>query len=80
MAFGNNLDGAIDHFDGGLVVNRVRRHPHPGGPSFGVDHGKVRKYLEIHVRKYRKIDQSQRFIAAGGWLLVFLMPAEVSRI
>jgi hypothetical protein len=34
MAFGDNFDDAIDHFDGGLIVNRVRRHRYPGGQSF----------------------------------------------
>jgi hypothetical protein len=24
MAFGDDFGGAVDHFDGGLVVNRVR--------------------------------------------------------
>jgi hypothetical protein len=28
MAFGDNFDGTIGHFDGGLVVNRVTRHRH----------------------------------------------------
>ena len=25
MAFGDDLDGSVDHFDGGLVVNRIRQ-------------------------------------------------------
>src|SRR5689334_15044917 len=31
---GDDLDCAVDHFDGGLVVNRITRHRHAGGPSF----------------------------------------------
>ena len=34
MAFGDDFDCSIDHFDGGLIVNRVRRHRYPGGPFF----------------------------------------------
>ena len=57
-----------DHFDGGLIVNRVPRHRHAGGPFFCVGHGIVRHVLVIQVRKHRKINQSQRFIATGGRL------------
>ena len=69
MAFGDNFDCAIDHFDGGLIVNRVRRHRLPGGPFFCVSHGIVRTLWVIQVRKQRKINQSQRSIVAMGRLL-----------
>jgi hypothetical protein len=26
VPLGDDLDGAVDHFDGGLIVNRVRRY------------------------------------------------------
>jgi hypothetical protein len=41
-------------FDGGLIVNRVPRHRHAGGPFFCVSHGIVRQVLVIQVRKHRK--------------------------
>ena len=65
-AFRDNFNRPIDHFEGGLIVNRVARHPHPGGSSFRVCQGIVRQHLVIQVRKHRKIDQSQRFIATSG--------------
>ena len=33
MALGDHFDDAIDHFDGGLIVNNIRRHIHLPGPS-----------------------------------------------
>ena len=36
MAFGDHFDCSADHFDGGLIVNRVRRTWDVGRPSFGV--------------------------------------------
>jgi hypothetical protein len=58
MALGDNFDCSVDHFDGGLIVNRVRRHRPLGGPFFCVGHGIVRTLGEIQVRKQRKINQS----------------------
>ncbi len=34
MAFGDNFDVAVDHFDGGLIVDRVRRTRDAGPPIF----------------------------------------------
>ena len=66
MAFGDHFDDAIAHFDGRLIVNRVRRHQPPGGPFFRVGQGICRTLWVIQVRKQRKINQSQRSIVAGG--------------
>jgi hypothetical protein len=32
VPLGDDFDGTIGHFDGGLIVNRVPRHRHAGGP------------------------------------------------
>jgi hypothetical protein len=68
MAFGDNFDGVVDHFDSGLIVDRVARHRHAGGPSFCVCHSVFRQVLVIQVRKDREVNDSQRFIATGGRL------------
>ena len=70
MALGDDLDGAVDRFDGGLIVNRVRRHRHHGGPSFCVGQGILRGPLVIQVRKKRKINEPQRSVVAGGQVIV----------
>jgi hypothetical protein len=38
VLLGNDLDGVVDHFDGGLVVDRVRRTCDTGRPSFCAGH------------------------------------------
>jgi hypothetical protein len=43
MAFGDNFDDAINHLYSGLIVNRVGRHWHAGGPFFSVGQGIVRQ-------------------------------------
>ena len=71
ITFGDDFNCSIYYLDGGLFVNCIRRHPYPGSPIFGVGHGVVRQHLVIKVRKDRKINQAQRFIATsattGGW-------------
>ena len=62
MAFGDNFDDAIDHFYGGLVVNRIGRHWNLGSHSFHVGRGTFRMILVIQVRKQRKVNQSQPLI------------------
>ena len=57
MPLGDDFDGTIGHFDGGLIVNRVPRHRHASGPFSCVGHGIVRQILVIQVRKQRKIKQ-----------------------
>src|SRR6266511_5859157 len=59
MAFGHDVDGAVDHSDGSVVVNRVGRHWYLGGHSFHVGRGTFRVVLVIQVRKQRKVNQSQ---------------------
>ena len=39
VPLGDNFDGAIGHFYGGLIVNRVRRHWYRGGHFFQVGRG-----------------------------------------
>ena len=38
MPLGDDLDGPVDHFNGGLVVDRVRRTRQTGRPAFRVLH------------------------------------------
>src|SRR6266508_223669 len=64
----DDLAGPVGHCDGGLIVNRVRRHLPAGGPLFCVGHRVLRQVLVIQVRKHRKADHPQRFIATGGRL------------
>src|SRR6266576_2773724 len=68
VPFGDDLDGTISHLDGGLIVNRVPRHRHPGGPRFCVGHGVLRQVLVIQVRKHRELNQAQPAVATGGRL------------
>jgi hypothetical protein len=56
MAFRDNFDSSVDHYDGGLVVNRVGRHWYLGGHSFHVGRGTFRVVLVIQVRKQRKVN------------------------
>jgi hypothetical protein len=65
MALGDDFDDAIDHFDGSLIVDRIRRYWYPGGPFFCVGHGVVRHIRVIQVRKQRKVNQSQHSVAAA---------------
>ncbi len=38
MPFGDDLNGAVDYFDGRLIVYCVRGHRQPTGPFFCVRH------------------------------------------
>src|SRR5438874_12745443 len=53
VPLGDDVDGAVDHLDGGLIVNRVRRYWYPGGPSFDVGQRGVRHVLALEVRTSR---------------------------
>src|SRR5205809_521142 len=64
MPLGNDFDGAVGHFDGGLIVDRVCGHWYVGGPSFYVGESRIRHVLALQVRKQREINESQRSIAA----------------
>ena len=66
MPLGDDFDGAVGHFYGGLIVNRVRRHWYIGGSSFCVGQGILRESLVIQVHKLRKINQPQANIVTGG--------------
>jgi hypothetical protein len=58
VPFGDYLKGAVDHFDGRLIVYCVRRDRDPGRPLFYVGQGSVRHVLAIEVRIEREIHQS----------------------
>src|SRR5262249_2022167 len=65
VPLGDDLDGAVDHFDGGLIVDRVSRYCYPGGPLFGVGQGAFRQIVGIQVRQQRKVHESQQSVAAA---------------
>src|SRR5215207_829310 len=54
VSLGDDFDGAVGDLYGCLIVNRIRRYWYPGGPSFCVGHGVVRKVLVIQVRERSK--------------------------
>src|SRR5690349_56338 len=68
MPFGNDFDGVVDHFDGGLVVDRVRRPPETGRPFFCGRHGVLWQELVVNVREDREVDNAQCAVVTGGWL------------
>lgn len=68
MPFGDNFDLSVDHTDGGLIINCIRRPLHPGGPSFCISHCIMRQHLVIQMREHCKIDKPQRFITTVGWI------------
>jgi Transposase IS66 family len=70
VPLGDDFDGAVDHVYRGLIVNRVRRHWYPGGPSFYVGQRGIRQVLALKVRKQREINQPQRSVAAGERIMV----------
>jgi hypothetical protein len=47
VPLGYDVDGAVGHFDGGLVVDRIRRTWDAGGPFFCVGHGVLRQEFVI---------------------------------
>src|SRR5687768_17159108 len=55
VTLGDDFDGTVGHFDGGLVVHRVGGHRHTGGPPFCVGHRVLRQVGVVQVRKYRKV-------------------------
>src|SRR5438067_208175 len=60
---GDDFDGTVDDFDGGLVVDRIRRPRQAGGPPFGSGHGVCRQVRVFDVREDRKIDHAQRSVS-----------------
>src|SRR5947209_17817656 len=63
VPLGDDFGGTVNHLDGGLIVDRVRRDWYPGGPLFNVVEGSVRKVLVIQVRIQREVDQPQCSVA-----------------
>jgi hypothetical protein len=47
MAFGNNFDFPVDHFDGGLIVDCVPRYRHASSPFLCFGHGIGRQTFMI---------------------------------
>src|SRR4029077_11839298 len=45
VPLGDDFGGAVGHFEGGLIVNRIRRMWDPGRPSFCLGHGIARHFL-----------------------------------
>jgi hypothetical protein len=69
VALGDDFDGAVGHFDGGLIVDRIRRIWDPGRPSFCLGHGIARQAPVIHqMRTDREINDSQCSVATCGRL------------
>ena len=65
-SLGDDFDGAVDHLDGGLIVDHVGRHGEPGGPRFDLFRRARRQpVLAIEVREHGEIDQPQPLVAAG---------------
>jgi hypothetical protein len=68
MAFGDNFDCAVDHFDGGLVVDGVRRTRDVGRSLLCLCLGVARHAVRSQVRTDREVHDAQRFIATSGQL------------
>jgi hypothetical protein len=68
LPLGDDFDGAVDHFDGGLVVDGVRLARDVGGPPFGCGQGVCWQVRIFDVWEDREVDDPQRLIAGGGRL------------
>ena len=67
MPLGDHLDGAVDHLDGGLVVDGIGRTRNFGRPLLRRCHGVVRHELVPQVREDREVDDPERAVTALGW-------------
>jgi hypothetical protein len=56
MSLRDDFDGVINHFDSGLIVNRVRRNWKLRCPFFRVYHGSIWMIFVIKVWNQRKIN------------------------
>src|SRR5262245_14806843 len=59
VPLGDDFDAAVGHFDGGLVVDRVRGARDLGRPSFCEGHGVARHALLGDVWTDREVDDAQ---------------------
>ena len=66
MPLGDDLDGAVGHLDGRLVVDGVRRTRDAGGPSLRLGHGVLGHELVTQVREDREVDDPQGLVAPAG--------------
>jgi hypothetical protein len=58
VPLGDDLGGAVDHADGGLIVDRIRQRRNPCGPPLGVGEGSVKVVRVLEVRNHREVDES----------------------
>jgi len=56
LPFGDDIDLAVDHLDGGLVVDGVGRTADAGSPSFRVGHRVLRESRVVQVGEDREVD------------------------
>ena len=70
MTVGVDIDDAVDQFDGGLIVNRVRGHGHGGGRFFGIGRSLFRRVHMIQTDDLgrNRAFKSQKLDAARGRL------------
>ena len=58
MALGDDFDGAVGHFDGGVVVDRIGRIRDRGRPSLCLVHRVFRQVRVVDVREDREVDDA----------------------
>src|SRR4051794_3893328 len=68
MPLGDDVDGAVDDANRGVVVDRICRIPECGRPALRLGHRVLWQGWMIHVREDRKVDNAERFVATGGRL------------
>jgi hypothetical protein len=65
MAFGDNFDGSVDHFDGGLIVNRVRQTHDASRPLLCLGHGVARHAVRSQVWTDREVHYVETLIGTA---------------
>src|SRR5579884_4393221 len=64
VPLGDDVDGAVDHLNGGLVVDCIGRIAEARRPLFSGWKRVLRQVGVVQMRKDREIDHSQRVVAA----------------
>src|SRR5215210_5114824 len=59
----DDVDGAVGDFDGGLIVNRVRRTVDSRRPALCLGHSVAGHAVLSQVRTDREVDESERLVA-----------------
>ena len=68
VSLGHDFDRAVGHFDGRLIVNRIRRIRDRGRPSFCLGHGIARQVLRTRCGQIEKSTMpSVRSSSVGGF-------------